>query len=105
MKMGKRPAADESYMAGIADSACLRLTSEELRQFARQTEAMLRMLDRMRDPEWNSEPEREGAVGVEELREDVPGHSLGRSDLLNAAVVQDGVCFVSPPVRKGDGTE
>lgn len=103
MDLYERPLADEEYLARIAGAACLRLTPEELRQFARQTEAMLCELDRLQDP--GPLAEGGGAVRVEALREDVPGCSLGREELLSAAPVQDGVCFTAPPVLKGGEAE
>lgn len=98
MKEFERRRVDTDDMKRIAGAACLQLTSEELRQFAQQTEAMLCELDRMQEP--GDRPDRQNVVQLEQLREDTPGASLDRAELLRASAKQDGACFAAPRVWK-----
>ncbi len=97
-----RETVDEGWVRGIAKTACLQLTEEEIASQTAALRDMLEALDSLHDFDAH-ETWRGRAVPAEALREDTVGRSLEQEALLSAAPDREDGFFRAPRAIRTEG--
>lgn len=76
----------------------LKFSQEEKQKFEREFKDILSFVDEIKNIELTGDFERDKAIPLSELREDVPCVSMGQKGVLSNAPKQKDGCYVTPLV-------
>ena len=99
----RAPVIDAAFVRRIADLARLEVDAEALPALTQQFARILELVSTVQGIDAaGHDPATQPPVGVEALREDVPGPTLSRRDVSGNAPAHDGAFLVVPKFLGGE---